>query len=142
MNDTPAPPLVGLIDPGGCSRRGEGPAPDPFVNVTGVRYTNVINVSQVNQLLSCGAQELFRRRCISGEEVPEQLLFWQGKDHELDFVVEPGRYLEVKRGPTSPLEFSWFEQSLRGARLTVVSDASWNARSISGTTFEEFLRVG
>lgn len=88
------------------------------------------------------AQELFRRRCISGEEVPEQLLFLQSKDHELDFLVEPGRYLEVKRGPTSPMEFSWFEQSLRGARLTVVSDSNWKARSISGTTFEEFLRAG
>jgi len=86
------------------------------------------------------AQELFRRRCISGEEVPEQLLFWQSKDHELDFLVEPGSYLEVKRGPTDPMEFSWFERSLRGARLTVVGDASWKARSISAITFEEFLR--
>ena len=74
--------------------------------------------------------------------MPELLLFWQSKDHELDFLIEPRHYLEVKRGPTNPMEFSWFEQSLRGARLTVVSDSSWRTRSISGITFEEFLRAG
>ena len=87
------------------------------------------------------AQELLRRRCISGEEVPEQLLFWQSKEHELDFVVGAGRYLEVKRVVTSPIEFSWFEQALRGAQLTVVSDASYEARSVRGITLEEFLRA-
>ena len=71
--------------------------------------------------------------------MPEQLLFWQSK--ELDFVVGAGRYLEVKRGVTSPIEFSWFEQALRGAQLTVVSDASYEARSVRGITLEEFLRA-
>ena len=55
------------------------------------------------------AQELFRRRCIAGEELPEQLLFWQSREHEIDFLVEPGHYLEVKRGPASAMDFTWFE---------------------------------
>jgi uncharacterized protein len=87
-------------------------------------------------------QELLRRRCIAGEDVPELLLFWQSKEHELDFVVEPGRYLEVKRGATSPLEFSWFERVMPGASLTVVSDARYEARSVRGITVEELLRGG
>jgi uncharacterized protein len=86
------------------------------------------------------AQEIYRRRCIQGEEVPELLLFWQSKDHELDFVIGPGLYLEVRRGRTGPLEFSWFEQALPQAHLLVVGEDRFRARLVRGITLEDFLR--
>ena len=86
------------------------------------------------------AQELFRRRCIAGEEIPELLLFWQSKEHELDFVVEPGHYLEVKRGKTTPVEFAWFERVLPRSKLLVVGDSSFESRSVRGLGLADFLR--
>ncbi len=86
------------------------------------------------------AQELFRRRCIAGEETPELLLFWQGKEHELDFVCAANSFVEIERGTTSALDFSWFERVMPGSRLVVVSDASYEARSVRGIRLEEFLR--
>ena len=86
------------------------------------------------------AQELFRRRCIAGDEVPELLLFWQSKEHELDFVLSPGSFLEVKRGPTAATDFGWFERALPGSKLLVVSDSSYEARCVRGVGIADYLR--
>ncbi len=86
------------------------------------------------------AQEIYRRRCIGGEEVPELLLFWQAKNHEVDFVLEPGSFVEVRRGGTGPLDFQWFEKTLPYARLIVVGEDRFRARSVRGITLEDFLR--
>ena len=88
------------------------------------------------------AQELWRRRCIAGEEVPEMLLFWQSKEHELDFVTALNSFLETKRGPTSPIDFSWFERVVPGSRLLVVSDTNYETRSVKGIRLDDFLRGG
>ena len=86
------------------------------------------------------AQEIHRRRCIRGEEIPELLFFWQGKEHELDFVLEPDLFVEVKRGRTSPLEFQWFEHSFPLGRLLVIGEDRFRARAVRGITLEDFLR--
>ena len=54
------------------------------------------------------AQELWRRAAIRGDPVPERLGYWQSKQHELDFVLAPGSFVEVERGRASPLDFAWF----------------------------------
>jgi predicted AAA+ superfamily ATPase len=88
------------------------------------------------------AQELWRRSAIAGEEMPEQLLHWRSKEHELDFVASPGHYLEVKRGRASPVEFDWFERALQNGTVTVLSQDRFDARRIVGRTLREFLRAG
>ena len=85
------------------------------------------------------AQELWRRRCIQGEQIPELLPYWQGGEHELDFVLGPGMYIEVKRGQASPVEFAWFPRAFAKARLLVVSASRFQTESIQGITFEDFL---
>lgn len=85
------------------------------------------------------AQELWRRAAIRGAEIPEELPYWKSKEHELDFVLGPGEYLEVKRGRASPLEFGWFVKSHPRAHLTVVSQESFEAGAIQGLSFEDFM---
>ena len=65
--------------------------------------------------------------------------FWQSKEHELDFVAGPDVYLEVKRGRTTPLDFSWFPRSFPKGRLTVISESRFDTRQIQGFTLEDFL---
>ncbi|MBN1834976.1 MAG: ATP-binding protein [Spirochaetales bacterium] len=88
------------------------------------------------------AQELWRRRSIDGTQVPESLPYWQGKEHGLDYVVSPRLFVEVKRGRSSPVEFSWFPRVFRGARLIVVSASEFETEAIIGITFEQFLEAG
>ena len=76
---------------------------------------------------------------IAGEEQPELMTYWQAKDHEIDFVINPKELLEVKLGQTSALEFAWFVQSFPKSRLKVVSASSFAARQIDGLTFDSFL---
>jgi predicted AAA+ superfamily ATPase len=85
------------------------------------------------------AQELWRRRAIAGVEVPEELCFWQSKEHELDFVLAPGEFLEVKHGRTSPLEFAWFSRVFPKAHLTVISQSRYETANLTGIGLDEFL---
>jgi predicted AAA+ superfamily ATPase len=85
------------------------------------------------------AQELWRQRCIRGEQIPELLPYWQGGEHGLDFVLGPGLFLEVKRGQTSPVEFAWFPRVFPKARLVVVSENRFESASVQGITLEDFL---
>jgi predicted AAA+ superfamily ATPase len=85
------------------------------------------------------AQELWRRAAIRDDEMPERMAFWQSPSHEVDFVVEPHQMLEVKRGPTTPLEFGWFPKAFPDAYLTVISHSRYETTRIRGVTLEEFL---
>lgn len=85
------------------------------------------------------AQECWRRAAIRGDEIPESMNFWQGGDHELDFVLNPESFLEVKRGKTSPLDFAWFPASFPCGRLVVISDSRYETAQITGVTMEDFL---
>jgi predicted AAA+ superfamily ATPase len=85
------------------------------------------------------AQELWRRRCIGGEAVPEQLPYWQAGEREVDFVVGAKRLLEVKRGRAGALDFTWFPRTFPGARLTVVSSERFETRDVVGITMDDFL---
>jgi predicted AAA+ superfamily ATPase len=85
------------------------------------------------------AQELWRRAALRGADFPERMLYWQTAEHEIDFVLDPGTYLEVKTGRTTALEFSWFARTFPRARLLVVGRDRFDTRSVTGTTMEEFL---
>jgi predicted AAA+ superfamily ATPase len=86
------------------------------------------------------AQEIFRRRAVGGEEMPEQMLYYQSREREIDFVLDDGTFLEVKRGATSPMEFAWFPRSFPGSRLVVIGREGFEAGPIVGITLERFLR--
>ena len=85
------------------------------------------------------AQELWRRRARRGDDLPERIPFWQGGGHELDFVVSPDAFVEVKRGAASPLEFAWFARTFPRARLTVVNAARFETDRVRAITLEDFL---
>lgn len=85
------------------------------------------------------AQELWRRAAIRGEEFPETMAFWCSGSHEVDFVLSPESLLEVKRGPSSPLDFAWFPHTFPKARLTVISASRFETDRVVGITLEDFL---
>lgn len=85
------------------------------------------------------AQELQRRSAVEGGEFPELMSHWQSKEHELDFVSGRDRFIEVKRGRASPLEFAWFPKVFPRGHLVVVNPDSFESRQVSGLTLEEFL---
>lgn len=85
------------------------------------------------------AQELWRRAAIGGEEFPEETCYWQSREHELDFVVSSAEFLQVKAGPTTPLEFGWFAQVFPRGRLCVVSQSRYETPHVRGLTHEEFF---
>jgi predicted AAA+ superfamily ATPase len=86
------------------------------------------------------AQELYRRRALAGEPEPERLPFWQSQEHELDFVLSPTELVEVKRGPVSPLEFTWFTRTFPSSRLTVICQTPFETERIRGVTLQGFLQ--
>ena len=88
------------------------------------------------------AQELWRRRCILGEQIPESLPYWQSREHGLDYVLAHRLFLEVKRGQASPLEFTWFSRVFPTSNLIVVSASQFETQAIKGVTFEQFLDTG
>lgn len=85
------------------------------------------------------AQELFRRAAIRGVADPERLPYWQGGNHEIDFVVADDAFIEVKRGQASALDFAWFSKAFSKARLTVVCSTPFDADRVRGVTLEAFL---
>ena len=85
------------------------------------------------------AQEVRRRAAIRGDDAPEQLAHWQGGHHELDFVLAPDRFLEVKSGRTGPLEHAWFTRSFPNARLTILGRDRFATDAVLGRTMEDFL---
>jgi predicted AAA+ superfamily ATPase len=85
------------------------------------------------------AQEVWRRAAIRGEPFPEILPFWEGGGHEIDFVVHPDLLVEVKRGRTGPMEFTWFPCTFPGARLIVVGQDRFEGERVRGVTAEDLL---
>jgi predicted AAA+ superfamily ATPase len=85
------------------------------------------------------AQELFRRASIRGQSDPERIPYWQGGDHEIDFVVAADTFIEVKRGQASALDFTWFSKVFPKGHLTVVCTTPFEADRVRGVTLEAFL---
>lgn len=85
------------------------------------------------------AQEIFRRRAVIGDQLPEMMSHWQGGGHELDFVIDEERFIEVKRGSCSPMDFSWFPRTFPRAKLLVIGQGRFEAGPVRGITLEEYL---
>lgn len=85
------------------------------------------------------AQELWRRSAVRGEDTPEMSAYWQGGGHEIDYVRDGRLFLEVKRGKSTAVEFSWFPRAFPGGKLVVVSSSRFETERIRGLTMEDFL---
>lgn len=85
------------------------------------------------------AQELFRRRALAGEDEPERIPFWQGGDHEIDFVQRAGAFVEVKRGRATALDFAWFGKTFPRARLEVICSTPFETDRVRGRSLHDFL---
>jgi len=85
------------------------------------------------------AQELLRRSSLRGEALLAPLMFYQGKENEIDFVVPEDAWIEVKRGKSSALEFSWFAKSFPNINLRVINANSFETDQICGLSMEGFL---
>jgi predicted AAA+ superfamily ATPase len=85
------------------------------------------------------AQEIARRAARRGEDSPETLHYWQGEEREVDYVVRPDLWIEVKRGAASAMEFAWFPRSFPRARLWIACRERFDAGRIRGLTLEDLL---
>jgi predicted AAA+ superfamily ATPase len=85
------------------------------------------------------AQELWRRAAIRGDKTAEIIPFWQSDKHEIDFIVNSDEFIEVKSGPASPLEFTWFPAVFPNNHLTVITTTPFEAGFATGITLENFL---
>lgn len=85
------------------------------------------------------AQEIWRRGALEGQMEPENINFWQSKEHEIDFVTPDRKFIEVKKGKASPLEFSWFSKVFPKDELTVICNTPFTSKQVTGVTIEEFL---
>ncbi len=84
-------------------------------------------------------QEIFRRNARRGDLAPEFLPYWDGGDHQIDYVVRPDLMIEVKRGHTSPFEFAWFARSFPRGSLWVVGRDRFSADRLRGLTMADLL---
>lgn len=84
------------------------------------------------------AQELHRRAALAGATEPERLPYWQGGDHEIDFVL-PDACIEVKRGSATALDFAWFPGTFARGTLTVVCATPFASERVRGETLARFL---
>jgi predicted AAA+ superfamily ATPase len=85
------------------------------------------------------AQEIARRAALRGDATPEILHFWEGANHEIDYVVRPELLIEVKRGGASAFEYAWFARTFPRSRLRIVGRERFEADRIRGSTIEELL---
>ena len=127
------------------------PAKFPFINLLAAVAWDPVGLRSVDDFRALGegrqgiwmewlvAQELWRRAAIAGADSPEILLHWRSKTNELDFVVPPSSFVEVKRGRSSPLEFGWFARVFPGATLEVVGASSYETAPVRGVPLDEFL---
>ncbi|MGK5084808.1 AAA family ATPase [Bdellovibrionota bacterium FG-1] len=86
------------------------------------------------------AQELWRKAAVSGAETPELMYYWQSSEHELDFVTEDRRLIEVKRGKAGPLDFLWFPKIFPKSKLQVVTSTPFHCEFARGIDIENFLK--
>ena len=87
------------------------------------------------------AQELWRQSVIQGEEIPENMNYWQTSSHEIDFIYQGKSFIEVKRGKSSPLDYAWFNKEFPNSRLIVINTERFESKNIVGVTMEEYLRA-
>ena len=86
------------------------------------------------------AQEIWRRRALSGNQVPELLGFSEGGQGSIDLISDsPEMLVEVKAGTATPQEFVWFSQKYPDKKLFVVSQSKFKMQAVQGISFEEFL---
>ncbi len=86
------------------------------------------------------SQELYRRNAILGLELPEELYFWKNQNHEIDFFEKHSdQLIEVKRGPTSQMEFSWFPKTFPQKKLSVLSSSEYETNFLHGQKIESWL---
>lgn len=85
------------------------------------------------------AQEIWRRRAVRGDPMPEHLAYWQSGDRELDYVVDQQRVFECKRGGSSALVFAWFLRTFPKAELWIVGRDRFDGARIRGRTFADVL---
>lgn len=105
-------------------------------------YLNLPEDAQGALLEWAVAQECWRRSALRGDEMPEFMHYWQGGNHEIDFVLGSAEFLEVKRGRTGPLDFAWFPKVFPHARLTVIGANRFETDQVVGVTLEDFLLEG
>jgi len=86
------------------------------------------------------AQELLRRSSIAGDDLLAPQAFWQNKSHEIDFVMAPNHFIEVKRASCSALDFTWFSQHFPHNVLKVVNQHTFQTKTTEGIDFEAFLK--
>lgn len=85
------------------------------------------------------AQELERRLSLRGEEFFEPLAFWQSKNHEIDFYNKQEGFIEVKRGKSHVLDFTWFPKQFGKDTLKIINRNDFETPHIKGITLENFL---
>lgn len=85
------------------------------------------------------AQELQRRRALLGRDILEPLMFWQNKEHEIDFYEPTEGLIEVKRGKYTPLDFAWFRRYFKKQTLRVINKNKFSTDQIEGLTLETYL---
>lgn len=86
------------------------------------------------------AQEIWRRSAIRGDPMPELQYFWSDGIHELDFFCGDKEWIEVKYGQARPIEFDWFLDRFRSAKLTVITSTPFDSHRIKGIQLADFLR--
>ena len=136
------------------SRRRENsrrPAKSPFVNLLAATAWHPARIRSVedfhalpeteqgNWIEWLVAQELTRRRAIAGEDMPHEIPYWQASGHEIDFVLPPRDYLEVKRGGAGSLDFAWFPKTHPKARLRVVCASRFRTDAVESVSLEDFM---
>lgn len=87
------------------------------------------------------AQEIWRRMCISANEVSEHMNFWQSHDHEIDFILpDKNMYLEVKAGNAQATDFIWFLNTFPNQKLIVINKNHFTTQKMRGISLENFLQ--
>jgi len=86
------------------------------------------------------AQEIWRRAARAGEDAPEEMRYWAGGGHEIDYVVRDDLLIEVKRGGAEPMEFAWFPRTFPKGDLWIAGRERFAAERMRGSTIEDLLR--
>lgn len=61
------------------------------------------------------------------------------EEHEIDYVVTPDEFIEVRIGRASPADFAGFPRSFPKARIRVVNTGRFELGAIRGVTLDDFL---
>ncbi|MBI5482227.1 MAG: hypothetical protein HY906_25450 [Deltaproteobacteria bacterium] len=70
------------------------------------------------------------------------MAYWTSGKREIDFVLAPNRFVEVKRGRVTALEYSWFGKAFPRGELVVIGANEFESGALRGMTMESFLQGG